>query len=229
MPDLSGRTFVVTGASGNLGRAVAEGLARSGAGRVLLDRGDGVHRGDDRTLALGGVDHTDAAAIASALETAVRRFGQLDGLVATAGAYSGGPFLEQDWAVWDSMLTANLKTAIAGCQAILPHLVARGGRIVTVGSRLGVSAGRDAAAYAASKSAVLRLTESLADEFRDNGVTVNCVLPSVIDTPRNRAAMPKAETSRWVPAEDVANVILFLLSYEARSVSGASIPVYGRA
>jgi NAD(P)-dependent dehydrogenase (short-subunit alcohol dehydrogenase family) len=127
------------------------------------------------------------------------------------------------------LLTANLKTTVAAIQAILPRLPADGGRIVTVGARPGLSGPKGLAAYSASKAAVLRLTESLSEELKHRGVTVNCVLPSTIDTPENRQAMPDADHSRWVPAHDIAEVIAFLLSDSARSVTGALIPVYGRA
>jgi NAD(P)-dependent dehydrogenase (short-subunit alcohol dehydrogenase family) len=225
--ELSGRVFVVTGASGNLGGAVAAALAGAGARRVLLDRRPHAVSGDDALHA--ALDLTDASAIAAALQGGIERFGRLDGLVATVGAYSGGPGAgEPGWQPFEAMLTANLKTAVAACQAVVPHLT-KGGRIVTVGARPGVSAGKGIAAYAASKGALLRLTESLADELKDRGITVNAVMPSTMDTPENRAAMPKADFGRWVPPQDVANVILFLLSDAARSVTGALIPVYGRA
>jgi NAD(P)-dependent dehydrogenase (short-subunit alcohol dehydrogenase family) len=225
--DLSGRVFAVTGASGNLGGAVAQALAGAGARRVLLDRRPHGEAGDDALRA--AVDLTDPTAIGAALRSAAERFGRLDGLVATVGAYGGGPRADEPgWQPFEAMLTANFKTAVAACQAIAPHLTA-GGRIVTVGARPGVTAGKGVAAYAASKAALLRFTESLADELRDRGITVNAVMPSTIDTPQNRAAMPKADFSRLVPPGDVANVILFLLSDAARSVTGALIPVYGRA
>src|SRR3954447_12457023 len=230
--DLSDRVFVVTGSSGNLGRAVAAALAKAGAIRILLDRSPVADRwaGSDRTLAVGGLDLTNLDAIAAVLDQAITRFGRLDGLVATAGAYTGGtPVHAQSWADWSGMLAANLQTAVAACQAAIPRLLDRGGRIVTVGARGGVAGGAGTAAYAASKAGVMRLTESLSEELKDKGVTVNCVMPSIIDTPQNRAAMPTADAARWVPPEDIAAVILFLLSGAARSVTGALIPIYGRA
>ena len=232
MLDLSSQVVVVTGASGNLGRAVSTLLAQAGATQVLLDRSLQSEPIDnpDQTLDAGGLDLTDPEAIAAILDQAVQRFGRVDGLVSTVGAFAGGtPVHEQDWAVWDAMLTANLRTALAACQAVVPHLIDHGGRIVLVGARPGTAGVGGMAAYSASKAAVLRLSESLADELKSKGVTVNCVLPSIMDTPQNRAAMPKADVTRWVPLEDVARVILFLLSDAARSITGASIPVYGRS
>jgi NAD(P)-dependent dehydrogenase (short-subunit alcohol dehydrogenase family) len=126
------------------------------------------------------------------------------------------------------MLTANLRTTVTAVQAIIRHFPPGGGRIVTIGARPGMAGVKGLSAYAASKAAVLRLTESLSEELKHRGVTVNSVLPSTIDTPQNRAAMPKADHSEWVPASDIAEVIAFLLSDAARSVTGALIPVYGR-
>jgi NAD(P)-dependent dehydrogenase (short-subunit alcohol dehydrogenase family) len=126
------------------------------------------------------------------------------------------------------MLTANLRTTVAAVQAVLPRLPPEGGRIVTVGARPGVTGAKGLSAYSASKAAVLRLTESLSEELKHSGTTVNCVLPSTIDTPDNREAMPQADFTRWVPADHIAEVVAFLLSDSARSVTGALIPVYGR-
>jgi NAD(P)-dependent dehydrogenase (short-subunit alcohol dehydrogenase family) len=232
MPDLSNRVVVVTGASGNLGHAVSTALAGASAIRVLLDRSPGGpdHGADpERTMAVHGLDLTDPEVISGVLDRAGERFGRIDGLVATAGAFCGGtPAYEQGWPVWESMLTANVRTTVAASQAIIPRLH-RGGRIVTVGARPGVSAGAGMAAYAATKSAVMRLTETLSEELKDKGITVNCVMPSIMDTPQNRAAMPSADSLRWVPPQDVADVVLFLLSDAARSITGALIPVYGRS
>jgi NAD(P)-dependent dehydrogenase (short-subunit alcohol dehydrogenase family) len=232
LPDLSSQVVVVTGASGNLGRAVSTLLAQARATRVLLDRSPQTEpiENPDQTLAAGGLDLTNPEAIAAVLDQAVQRFGRVDGLVSTVGAFAGGtPVHEQDWAVWEAMLTANLRTAVAACQAVVPLLIDHGGRIVLVGARPGTAGAAGMAAYSASKAAVLRLGESLADELKGRNVTVNCVLPSIMDTPQNRSAMPTADPTRWVPLEDVAQVILFLLSDAARSVTGASIPVYGQS
>jgi NAD(P)-dependent dehydrogenase (short-subunit alcohol dehydrogenase family) len=229
MQGFSGRTFAVTGTSGNLGRAVADLLGERGANVVLLERS---HRAEaERRIGccgLGGLDVTDAGSIAQALDRAASRFGALDGLVASAGGFSmGGTSAADGWGVWDAMLTANLRTVVAAVQAVAPRL-AEGGRIVAVGARPALSAPNGLSAYAASKAAVLRLTESLSEELKGRGITVNSVLPSIIDTPQNRAAMPNADPTAWVPPHDIAEVIAFLLSDAARSVTGAHIPVYGR-
>lgn len=231
MTDLSNRVVVVAGAAGNLGRAVASRLDAAGAACVLLDRApmDGESDLSARTLAIDQIDLTDAQVIQAALEQAQAQFGRLDALVATAGGFEGGrPVHEQDWAIWERMLTINLKTAVTACRAIIPYLQ-DGGRIVTIGARPGLAGVAGLAPYAASKAALIRMTESLALELRDRNVTANCIAPSVVDTPQNRAAMPDATFSKWVPPEDIAEVVLFLLSPAARSISGATIPVYGRA
>src|SRR5919112_5795703 len=142
MPALSSKVVVVAGASGNLGRAVSTVLARAGATRVLLDRSPQAEPIDnpDQTLAAGGLDLTNPEAIAAVLDQAVQRFGRVDGLVSTVGAFAGGaPIHEQDWAVWETMLTANLRTAVAACQAVIPRLIDHGGRIVLVGAQQGTT------------------------------------------------------------------------------------------
>jgi NAD(P)-dependent dehydrogenase (short-subunit alcohol dehydrogenase family) len=231
MTDLSDRVVVITGSTGNLGQATVARLAAAGARLVLLDRGQrAAAPASERVMTLSGLDLTDETAMATALEAAKARFGRIDALVATVGGFEGGsPVQETGWDVWERMLAANLKTAVAACRAAIPHLLERGGRIVTVGARPALSGVAGLAPYAASKAALLRLTESLSQELLDRGVTVNCIAPSIIDTPENRAAMPKADPGRWVPPGDLAEVILFLLSDGARSISGATIPVYGRA
>jgi NAD(P)-dependent dehydrogenase (short-subunit alcohol dehydrogenase family) len=130
---------------------------------------------------------------------------------------------------WERMFQINVRTAVLASQAALPHLLAQGqGRIVNVGSAAAEHAGLGMGAYAASKSAVARLTEAMAEEFKDRGITVNAVLPSIIDTPANRADMPKADTGRWVTPQALASVVLFLLSDDAAPITGALVPVKGR-
>ncbi|HEX2554418.1 MAG TPA: SDR family NAD(P)-dependent oxidoreductase [Microvirga sp.] len=231
MPDLSGSVVAITGSTGHLGAALVERLGAAGACLVLLDRGrNAAVAASERVLTFGGLDLTDAAALSGALDQAKARFGRTDALVATVGGFEGGsPVHETGWDVWERMIGANLQTAVAACRAAVPHLLERGGRIVTVGARPALAGVAGLGAYGAAKAALVRLTESLAQELLDRGVTVNCVAPSIIDTPDNRAAMPKADHAAWVPPEDLAAVIQFLLSDGARSISGATIPVYGRA
>ncbi len=230
MHSFEGSTYAVTGTSGNLGRAVMDLLVTRGASVIRIERSRvGAADAADRILTLDGLDTTDAGAIAAALDGRPEGFRPLHGLVACAGGFDmGGTSAEGGWSVWDAMLTANLKTVVAAVQAVVPRLAGEGGRIVTVGAKAALNAPNGLSAYAASKAAVLRLTESLSEELKARGITVNAVLPSIIDTPQNRAAMPSADHGSWVPPEDIAEVIAFLLSDAARSVTGAHIPVYGR-
>ncbi|MFC2037937.1 SDR family oxidoreductase, partial [Chloroflexota bacterium] len=131
---------------------------------------------------------------------------------------------------WDSMLNLNARTVFIVSRAVVPGMLQQGqGKIVNVAARVALKGGRNSGAYGVSKSAVLRLTESMSAELRDRGINVNCVLPGTIDTPQNREDMPKADHSRWVPPEALADVILFLASDAARAVNGAAVPAYGRS
>jgi len=234
MFDFTGCNALVAGAAGNLGRAVAEALHRSGATTVLADRDAaaleaafGGH-GDGHMLA-GGVDFTDEDAVVGLVADALQRFGRLDLLVNTAGGFRGGPLLhDTDLADWDYLLAVNLRTTLLTCRAVMPHFLARSaGSIVNVAARPALAGAAGLAAYSAAKAGVLRLSESLAQEVKDAGIRVNCVLPAMIDTPQNRAAMPEADTGTWVPPDAIADVILFLCSDAARAVTGAAVPVYG--
>jgi NAD(P)-dependent dehydrogenase (short-subunit alcohol dehydrogenase family) len=155
----------------------------------------------------------------------------VDALVHTVGAWRGGnPVHETDLADWDFLFNVNLRTTLLCCRAVVPQMLKQGnGRIITVASRDGLAGSAGYAAYSASKSSVLRLNESLADELKASNVNVNCVLPSTIDTPQNRAALPNADFSKWVAPEAIADVILFLASDASRAINGAAIPVYGKS
>lgn len=236
MADIQNKVIVVTGAAGNLGQAVAQALGRAGARAALLDRSQAridalpLDAGAGM-LRLGDVDLTDDSSVTRALDRAAAHFGYLDGLVNTAGGFAGGKNVhEEDLATWDRMFAVNLRTALVACRAVVPHLLKQqGGRIVNVAARAALTGVHGLGAYSASKSAVIRLTESLAAELRDRNINVNCVLPGTIDTPQNRRDMPKADFSRWVAPAAIADVMLFLLSDAARAVSGAALPVYGRS
>ena len=158
------------------------------------------------------------------------RFGRLDVLVHTVGAWRGGkPVHDTDLADWDFLFNVNLRTTLLCCRAVVPQMLKQGrGRIITVASRDGLAGAAGYAAYSASKSAVLRLNESLADELKVSNINVNCVLPSTIDTPQNRAALPNADFSKWVEPAAIADVILFLASDASRAITGAAIPVFGK-
>jgi NAD(P)-dependent dehydrogenase (short-subunit alcohol dehydrogenase family) len=226
---------IVTGAGGNLGAAVVRLLAERGWRIVAMERTEAalarVVDGLDpaRVLAEPGVDLGDPDACAGLVRRAVERFGRVDGLVHTVGGFAMAEVAEGDLAHWERLLQANLFTALNVCRAVVPVMRTAGrGSIVTVGATAAARAGRGMAAYASAKSAVLRLTEALAAELKDAGVRANCVLPGTIDTPPNRAAMPKADTSRWVTPLQIAEVIAFLLAPASDAVTGAAIPVTGR-
>jgi NAD(P)-dependent dehydrogenase (short-subunit alcohol dehydrogenase family) len=238
MFDFADHVVVVTGAAGNLGSATAKAFQRAGARLVLVDRSTdrlpGLFpdlAGSSSYLLAASVDLTDEAAMGAMVDDALARFGRIDVLVNTAGGYRAGtPVHETPLAAWDFMLNLNARTLFVASSAVIPAMLRQGwGRIVNVAARAALTGGAKAGAYSASKSAVVRLTESMAAELKASGINVNCILPGTIDTPQNRQAMPNADHSRWVPPEALADVILFLASDAARAVTGAAIPVYGRS
>jgi NAD(P)-dependent dehydrogenase (short-subunit alcohol dehydrogenase family) len=223
------KVIVVTGGFGVLGRAVAEAALEAGAsvavpGREQTDK----IPARDRLMVLGGVDLTDFAAAKQAIDAVAARFGKIDGLANVAGGFLWQTLGDGDLSGWTDLFRMNLLTAVAATKAALPHLRASHGAIVNVGSAPAKKAGAGMGAYAASKAGVLRLTESLAEEEKKAGVRVNAVLPTIIDTPRNRADMPKADFSRWVKPEDIAKAILFLLSDDAMAITGAELLISGK-
>ncbi len=234
MFDLSDRVVIVTGAAGNLGSAVARAFRAAGAKLVLVDRtADRLQRlfpdlvdSPDYFLATS-VDMTDAGAVEAMVEETVERFGRVDVLVNTVGGFRAGtPVHETSFETWDFLLDLNARTVFTASRAVIPYMLReRNGRIVNVAARAALSGGAKMAVYSLSKSAVMRLTESMAAELKKDGINVNCVLPGTIDTPQNREAMPKADHSRWVEPEAIADVITFLASDAARAVQGAAIPV----
>jgi NAD(P)-dependent dehydrogenase (short-subunit alcohol dehydrogenase family) len=177
---------------------------------------------------LEGVDLTSPAEARRAMDTAASKLGGIDVLVNIAGGFRWETIADGKLDTWDFLYAINLKTALCACQAALSHLPADGGRIVNVGAAGALKAGSGMGAYTASKAGVAKLTEALAEELKDKGVNVNAVLPTIIDTPANRADMPKADFGRWVDPQALADVILFLSSHAARAITGASILVSGR-
>ncbi len=228
-----GKTCLITGAAGNLGRAVAAAFASAGASLVLLDHNDKTLRaaygGDDARRLLVRADLSDAASVAKAVELAGARFGRISVLCNLAGGFrSGHPVHETPDETWKLMIDLNAGSVINTARAVVPGMLAAGqGSIVNIAALAGLGGKQDMGAYAASKSAVIRLTESMSAELRDKGINVNCIMPSIIDTPQNRAAMPKADPRRWVAPEALAEVVLFLASDSARAIHGAAIPVAG--
>ncbi|MDE2612352.1 MAG: SDR family NAD(P)-dependent oxidoreductase [Burkholderiales bacterium] len=231
--DFDGRCVMVSGASGHLGRAVTEVFAGRGAQLVLLGSSAAslaraFGSGDERRLLLAA-DLLDAAQVEAAAAAALSRFGRIDVLCNLAGGFGMGPAVhETPDADWERLMDLNVRTLRHAVRAVVPlMLAAGGGRIVNVGAYAALKGAAGMGAYVASKAAVIRLTETLSAELRERGVNVNCVLPSVIDTPDNRAAMPAADPARWVAPRDLAEVIAFLASDAARAVHGAALPVTG--
>ena len=234
MTDSARRNVLITGAYGTLGAATARAFAAAGARVALLDQGTHAPAGlmeacGTGAIALGGVDLGTLAEATAAVDSAHRQLGGLDVLVNIAGAFRWQTVSEGDPAIWDLLYTVNVKTALNCSRAAMPYLHQSGaGRIVNVGANAAVKAGAGMGAYAASKAGVHRLTESLAEELKKDGITVNAVLPSIIDTPANRKDMPQADFAAWVTPEALAKVIQFLASPDAQPVTGALIPVVGR-
>jgi NAD(P)-dependent dehydrogenase (short-subunit alcohol dehydrogenase family) len=228
----------VTGAAGALGAEVARALASRGCKLALVDAERGRDRLQQLAASLGGAsvvagDITVEATWAEAIPRVARELGGPPTRAALiAGAWRGGKPLHEETSddVWRTMLAANVETAYRSLRALLPPMVAqRRGSIVVVGSRAAEQPATSArsAAYAAAKAAVVALAQAVAAEVLDQGVRINAVLPSTLDTPANRAAMPKADPSKWVSLGSAAGVVAFLLSDEARDVSGAAVTVYG--
>jgi NAD(P)-dependent dehydrogenase (short-subunit alcohol dehydrogenase family) len=235
---VEGRVTLITGATGGVGPAVAAAFAQDGATVVAAGRSQ-AGLADLRTelgLPAGrwaeyAVDLADPAASQALVDAIVARFGRVDILVAVAGGWRGGETVEAtDPGTLDWLLRTNLLTAFNVCRAVLPVMQSNGwGRIVTIGARSAVSGQARSGAYAASKAALIALTQSIALETRNQGVTANVMLASTIDTPANRASRSAADPDRWVTPAQVAAAIRFLCSEEAAAISGVALPVYGRA
>ena len=229
---MPGRIYAITGAFGVLGSAVAKAAAGQGARLALIDFAKtppaGLPAGPD-VLVLGGVDLADANAASAAIDAAADRFGGLDALLNIAGGFSWEKVEGSTGETWKRLFLINVQTASNASRAAIAHLKrSAAGRIVNVGANAALKASLGMGPYAASKAGVHSLTQALAEELKADGVTVNAVLPSILDTPANRAEMPKADFSAWVAPDDLAAVMLFLAGEEARAVTGALIPVTGR-
>ena len=225
---MNGKVIVITGALGALGRVVAETAHKRGARVAGVDHAPSQMATTPERIELGSVDLSDAAAAKKAIDTAASHFGRLDALVNIAGGFTFETVADGDPKSWQRMYAMNVLTALNTCKAAIPHLVASSaGRIINIGAMGALQAGAGMGPYAASKAGVHRLTEALAAEHKGK-ITVNAVLPSTIDTSANRSSMPKADFSKWVAPQELADVILFLASDAASAVTGALIPVAGR-
>jgi NAD(P)-dependent dehydrogenase (short-subunit alcohol dehydrogenase family) len=237
MFDFANRVVIVTGAAGNLGVITARAFQAAGASLVLVDRSpDRLPKlfpelaDSPQHFLATGVDLSDVAAVENMARETVHRLGRIDVLVNTAGGYRAGlPLHEAPLEDWDFLLNLNVRSVLIACRAVIPQMLQQNaGKIVNISSRAALMGEANAAAYSVSKTAVVRLTESMAAELKDHNINVNCILPGMIDTPPNRSAMPDADFSRWVTPEALAEVILFLASDAARAIHGAALPVFGK-
>lgn len=237
MTDFDGRVAIVTGAAGNLGSELCRKLAERGAQIAMLDlqtiplaKVKATLPADTDAEAFA-VDLTDADSVATAVAAVKQRFGGIHVLANVAGGFDMGPTLDEtDDATWDRMMGLNARSVFNMCRAVTPLMREAGhGRIVNVSARAALAGKGRMAPYCASKAAVITLTESLAEETKHQGITVNCILPGTVDTPQNREAMPDQDHDVWVPPAALADVMLFLASDAARCVTGAAVPVYGRS
>ena len=222
------KVIIITGASGALGKVVAETALARGARVAGVDHAKSQIPVTAERIEIGGVDLSNAAAAKTAIDTVASHFGRIDALVNIAGGFAFEAVDAGNSDTWQRMYALNVLTALNASRAAMGHLTASGaGRIVNVGAIAALKAASGMGPYAASKAGVHRLTEALAAELKGK-VTVNAVLPSIIDTPANRASMPQADFGKWVTPQELAEVILFLLSDAASAVTGGLIPVSGR-
>lgn len=228
--NLSGRKIVITGAFGALGTKVSAAVRAAGATVACIDHSSTARAPGtlSNCVVIGGVDLTLPDAAVAALKAAAEQMGGLDGLVNIAGGFRWEKIEGGGIATWDQLYNINLRTAVNAIQAALPLIGKDHGRIVNVGAAGSIKAGTGMGAYAASKAGVAKLTEALADELKDKGVCVNAILPSIIDTPANRADMPDADPIRWVKPEQIGDLVVFLLSDHSSAITGALIPIVGR-
>ena len=229
------RTVLVTGAAGNLGRVVANAFAERGAKLVLVDlRREHLERAfgaeDERRL-LAPTNLLDQDEVHATVKKAIQRFKRIDVLCNLAGGFRmGQPVHETPDETWNFLFDINARTVLHAVRAVVPGMIeSGGGKIVNVGAYAAQKGVAQMGAYVAAKSAVIRLTEAMAAELREQNINVNCVLPTVIDTPENRKAMPKADTAAWPKVEEVAATIAFLASPENRVTRGGVVPVYGKS
>jgi NAD(P)-dependent dehydrogenase (short-subunit alcohol dehydrogenase family) len=238
--DLHDQVALVTGGAGGLGQAVSAAFAGAGATVVIVESAHqrpaaevliaaASARGE--RMSYTAADVLDEASVHAAIGAVVAQHQRLDIALNLVGGFAAGePVTALDLATWQRMLDLNVRSALLVSKHAGSVMAAQGsGCILNISSRAAHTGRKQAAAYAIAKSAIITLTEVQAEEMRDQGVRVNCILPSIIDTPANRAAMPNADYSRWPRAEEVARVLLFLASADAKLISGAAIPVYGLA
>jgi NAD(P)-dependent dehydrogenase (short-subunit alcohol dehydrogenase family) len=237
--EFSGKRVLVAGGTGGLGRAVSSAFLERGATVIVTyrvdkefdDLKDDLKKVGQNAGSLEGhnVDVTDEAAVHQLVEAILSAHGWLDALVNAVGGYAGGvPLWELESKVFDHMLDLNLRSGYVLARAVVPGMLKqKSGAIVNIASKAAFDHAAGAAAYVASKAAAVAMMDSLAADLKGTGVRVNSVLPSIIDTEANRKAMPNADFSRWPKPDEIARVVLFLCSDEAKLIQGAAVPVYG--
>jgi 3-oxoacyl-[acyl-carrier protein] reductase len=219
---MKGKVVLITGGAGALGQTVVPAFVSTGASVIL---------GDLHPLQAPGVtalkaDFTDQTQVRGLVDEVIRTSGRLDALINLVGGFATGRVVETDVSLWQRMLTMNLTSAFLVSQAVLPHMLKRGqGRIVHVAARAAIEPFAGAAAYIVSKAGLIGLIRTLSTELEGSGVTVNAVLPSTIDTPANRKAMPAADPSKWTRPDSIAQALAFLASDAASQINGALIPI----
>lgn len=232
------RNILITGGTGILGSAVTKTFMTQGDNVAVtylfdseVDRFKEYHPELYENVTFLYANVTEQDDVQKTIDTFLSKFNQLDILVNIVGGFIGGiPTTELEEDRWDFMMNLNLKSVFLCCKSVIPHMTERGsGKIVNVSARAGLKGEAGMSAYCVSKGGVRTLTESLAAEVMDSGINVNCIMPSIMDTPMNREAMPDEDYSRWVKTDEVASIISFLASDAARIINGAAIPVYGRA
>jgi NAD(P)-dependent dehydrogenase (short-subunit alcohol dehydrogenase family) len=233
--DYTNKIVLVTGGTGALGRAITAAFIASDAKVVssyVIDREiEQLKKESKAVVELIKTDVTKEEEVEKLVLSVISKYGRIDVLVNVVGGYLGGKSVsELDEKEWDLMMTMNLKSAFLISKHVIPQMVSsKYGKIMHVSSRTGLKSSGYDSAYAASKSGLIRLVESLSEEVKDSNINVNCIMPSTIDTEANRRAMPTADHSKWVKLQDLANVVLFLCSDEANVITGAAIPTYGVA
>ncbi len=235
--DLKGRIVIITGGTGNLGKAVTEAFLDSGAKTVVtyiideeaVDLRSNLEHMENHPMIVK-VDVLSPESLLEIVEEVLDKFGRIDALVHLVGGFRGdNPVVEMSQDDWDSMLNLNLKSAFLCANAVLPAMIGQeSGRITMISSKAAEQPFVGASAYSVAKAGIITLVRTIADEVKDSGITANCVMPSIIDTEQNRRSMPKADFDKWVKPEDLARVLLFLSSDASKDINGASIPVYGR-
>lgn len=230
---IDGKVVVITGAAGNLGKKVADAFGQTGARLALMDvsseRLGQVYGPESESVLPLAVNLLDSEAVVAATGQVIEKFGRIDSLCNIAGGFDMGPAVhETPDDMFQRMYDLNVRTMVNMSRAVVPTMIdGGGGTIVTIGAGAALKGMANMGAYIASKSAVIRLSESLSEELKGKSINVNCVLPSIIDTPQNRAAMPKTDPGKWVTPEALADVVLFLSSDAARAIHGVALPVSG--